>query len=158
VRTPADLADSLAPGVGLFADQDPVLFGQALAAAALGIARRPIEGARMGARTAGDLGRVPAVAAARMVGASPEPPVADDGKDRRFADRAWEDNAAFFALRQAYLLLGRLTEELIAISDVDDRTRSGRAGRRVSAVGLRARTRRPGAGTRGADVRGHGRR
>jgi polyhydroxyalkanoate synthase len=119
----ADQADSLAPGVGLFADQDPVLFGQALAAAALGIARRPIGGARMGARTAGDLGRVPAVAAARMVGASPEPPVADDGKDRRFADRAWEDNAAFFALRQAYLLLGRLTDELIAISDVDDPTR-----------------------------------
>jgi polyhydroxyalkanoate synthase subunit PhaC len=37
-----------------------------------------------------------------------------DAADRRFSDPAWEDNAAFFALRQSYLVLRRLSEDLLA--------------------------------------------
>ncbi len=53
-------------------------------------------------RYSASMARIGPVAAARWLGAQTEPPV-PVGEDKRFADRAWNDNPAFFALRQAYL-------------------------------------------------------
>src|ERR1019366_6729746 len=47
-----------------------------------------------------------------------------DGADRRFADPAWEDNPAFFWLRQSYLIFRRLAEDLVAAGDLDEPTRA----------------------------------
>ncbi len=43
--------------------------------------------------------------------ADPPVPVRDD---KRLADRAWNDNPAFFAIRQAYLAATRLTGDMLA--------------------------------------------
>ncbi len=54
------------------------------------------------------MARIGPVAAARWVGADAAPPVpAPD--DKRFTDRTWADNPAFFALRQAYLAASQLS-------------------------------------------------
>jgi len=48
--------------------------------------------------------------------------VPPDAEDRRFSDPAWEDNAGFFALRQSYLVLRRLAEDLLAAAELDETT------------------------------------
>jgi polyhydroxyalkanoate synthase len=54
------------------------------------------------------------VAAARWLGIDAKPPVPVPEGDKRFADRTWDDNPAFFAIRQAYLAAGRLASDLLA--------------------------------------------
>ncbi len=41
-------------------------------------------------------------------------------KDKRFADKAWEENAAFFATGQAYRLVGRLVDDLVALAELEE--------------------------------------
>jgi polyhydroxyalkanoate synthase len=48
------------------------------------------------------------------MGIEAEPPVPVPEGDKRFADRAWTDNPAFFALRQVYLAGTRLADDLLA--------------------------------------------
>ena len=98
---------ALAPEAGMV-DLDPALFGRALGAAALSAARHPESAARAGLRCALDLARTSLAAASRAAGHSVAGPMPHDAADRRFSDPAWEDNAAFFALRQSYLVLRRL--------------------------------------------------
>ena len=47
-------------------------------------------------------------------------PVEVDPKDRRFSDPAWENNAAFFALRQVYVALGEYLEALLEAGNAGD--------------------------------------
>lgn len=96
---------ALAPESGLFTDPDPVLFGEALAAAASGVARRPLKSAELAVELATDLGSTAVVAVKRAFGSPTSGPLPVDPTDRRFADPTWEDNAAYFAMRQAYLAL-----------------------------------------------------
>ena len=63
------------------------------------------------------------VAAARWMGMEAPPPVPVPEGDKRFADRTWTDNPAFFAVRQAYLAASRLANDLLeagAGNAVDD--------------------------------------
>ena len=53
------------------------------------------------------------VAAARWMGVQASPPVPVPDGDKRFADRAWTDNPAFYALRQTHLATSRLINELL---------------------------------------------
>ncbi len=53
------------------------------------------------------------VATARWLGADVPPPVPVPEKDKRFADPAWTDNPAFFAVRQAHLAASRLASDLL---------------------------------------------
>jgi polyhydroxyalkanoate synthase subunit PhaC len=114
---------ALAPEAGAL-DLDPALFGRALGAAAVSVARHPESAARAGLRCALDLTRTSVAAASRAAGRSAAGPVPPDARDRRFSDPAWEDNAAFFALRQSYLVLRRLAEELLAAAELDTATRA----------------------------------
>src|SRR5579862_369291 len=59
------------------------------------------------------------VATARWLGvdAPPQVPVPED--DKRFADRTWSDNPAFFALRQGYLATSQLVTEVLAAGSGD---------------------------------------
>jgi polyhydroxyalkanoate synthase len=114
---------ALAPEAGAL-DPDPALFGRALGAAAVGVARHPKSAARAGLRCALDLTRTSVAAASRAAGRDTAGPVPPDARDRRFSDPAWQDNAAFFALRQSYLVLRRLAEDLLASAELDTATRA----------------------------------
>jgi len=59
----------------------------------------------------------------RTLGQSAPGPLPGDAADRRFADPAWEDNPAFFWLRQSYLIFRRLAEDLVAAGELDETTR-----------------------------------
>jgi polyhydroxyalkanoate synthase subunit PhaC len=54
------------------------------------------------------------VAAARWMGVDAAPPVPVLEGDKRFADRTWNDNPAFFTLRQGYLAAAQLAADLLA--------------------------------------------
>jgi len=43
----------------------------------------------------------------RLLGEEKEPVIAPDSKDRRFKDRAWQENAVFDFIKQSYLLTAR---------------------------------------------------
>jgi polyhydroxyalkanoate synthase len=107
-------AEVLAPEGGVFGRLDPADFGAAVLSVLARTAFRPAEVAGAGLRFGGALARVWPVAAARWLGASLDPPVPADPKDRRFADPAWHGNPGYFALRQAYLAARRLGEDLLA--------------------------------------------
>jgi polyhydroxyalkanoate synthase subunit PhaC len=110
-----EAAAALAPEVDLFARVDPADFGGSLlrtlwrAAAA-----RPDEVAAAGLRFGAALSAVGPAAVRRFLGSPAPGPVPVDEKDRRFADRAWEDNPGYFAVRQAYLAVRRLAEDVVA--------------------------------------------
>jgi polyhydroxyalkanoate synthase len=123
VEEPLAALTALAPEAGAL-DLDPALFGRALGAAAVSVARHPESAARAGLRCALDLTRTSLAAAARAAGLSAPGPVPSDAGDRRFSDPAWEDNAGFFALRQSYLVLRRLAEDLVAVAELDEATRA----------------------------------
>src|SRR5574337_259943 len=103
---------ALAPETGLIEDTDPVLFGRALAATVTAVAREPVKGVELTVRLVGELAGAGMAAVARAFGAATPGPLPVDGGDKRFADPAWETNPVFFAIRQAYLALGKYTLEL----------------------------------------------
>lgn len=115
---------ALGPEAGALVDLDPALFGRALAAAATGVARHPAPAVLAGLGCALDLTRTSLAAASRAARRSAAGPVPPDAGDRRFSDPAWEDNAGFFALRQSYLVLRRLAEDLLAAAELDETTRA----------------------------------
>jgi polyhydroxyalkanoate synthase subunit PhaC len=117
-------ASALAPEAGALVDLDPALFGRALAKAAAGAARHPTAAAGAGIDCAVALTRATLATGWRALGQSAPGPLPADDADRRFADPAWEDNPAFFWLRQSYLIFRRLAEHLVAAGELDEPTRA----------------------------------
>jgi polyhydroxyalkanoate synthase len=115
-------ASVLGPESDLFEDLDAAGFGEALARAVQASLAHPLVPAGAALRLAGDLARIPAVAATRWLGGAAEPPLAVDLKDRRFADPAWSASPAYFAVRQAYLAACRFARDLVAGAGLDDDT------------------------------------
>ena len=105
--------DALGPEAGHFASLDTAGLGQSARAVLMRAAASPGDVAMAGVRFWSDLARIGPVAAARWLGAEAAPPV-PVGADKRFADRSWSDNPAFFALRQAYQAAARLTGDVLA--------------------------------------------
>jgi polyhydroxyalkanoate synthase len=95
-------AEALAPEAGQFASVDLAGFGESLLSVLTRAAGHPADVAAAMRRYSASLAQIGPVAAARWLGAQAEPPV-PVGEDKRFADPSWNDNPAFFALRQAYL-------------------------------------------------------
>jgi polyhydroxyalkanoate synthase subunit PhaC len=97
-----------------FIDQlDAAGLGRALLSEATGLVRHPLAtSAACGRFLVGELSAA-TTCAARLVGAMSAGPLAIPAKDRRFADRAWEENALFFGLLQNHLLRERLAAELV---------------------------------------------
>ncbi|AXH97967.1 alpha/beta fold hydrolase [Ornithinimicrobium avium] len=64
---------------------------------------------------------------AKALGVRTDPVLAPEATDRRFKERTWEDNPAFFALQQSYLLACRFAEDVLEAGssgdadDLDDR-------------------------------------
>ncbi|MDP8978720.1 MAG: alpha/beta fold hydrolase, partial [Actinomycetota bacterium] len=64
-----------------------------------------------------------ALAASRALGQQIPARLAPDKGDKRFSDAAWEHNALYFALRQAYLQCNQLAEDLLDAAGLDERQR-----------------------------------
>jgi polyhydroxyalkanoate synthase len=124
--TPQDIAERaasvLAPESDLFEDLDAAGFGEALTRAVAASLTRPLGPVEAALRFAGDLTRIPLVAATRFLGTDAEPPLPVDPKDRRFADPAWSASPAYFTVRQTYLAACRFAREVVAAADLDDET------------------------------------
>ena len=106
-------AQALAPEADQFASVDLAGFGESLLSVLTRAARQPGDVAAAMMRYSASLARIGPVAAARWLGAEAEPPV-PVGADKRFADPSWNDNPAFFALRQAYLAGIQLADDVRA--------------------------------------------
>ncbi len=119
---------ALAPEAAEFGSLDPAGFGESTLSVLRRAAQRPGEVAAAVTRYSTALARIGPVAAAQWLGAKADPPVPLAGNDKRFADRAWSDNPAFFALRQAYLASVRLTQDLVAAGAGDDAKTDAKAG------------------------------
>lgn len=107
-------AETLGPESGLVSALDPGEFGRSLAAVVRRAARHPGAVAAANLRFGGRLARIGLTTVGRWRDATTPPPMPIE-KDRRFADPTWEDNPAFFALRQYYLASLSLAEELLEV-------------------------------------------
>jgi polyhydroxyalkanoate synthase subunit PhaC len=112
-------ANVLGPESDLFEHVDAVGFGDALGRALRASMSDPLVPAQPVAQLLGDLMRIPLVASARWMGQDLEPPVPVNPKDRRFADPAWSDNPAFYALRLTYLAGCRFAREVVSSAELD---------------------------------------
>jgi polyhydroxyalkanoate synthase subunit PhaC len=125
--SPWDVADRaanvLAPESGLLANPDIAEFGRSLGLALRGVAGRPATVLLASLTTGARLAAVPGVAVTRWFGQDVAPPVPLDPKDRRFSDKAWNDNPLFYALRVAYSVLRQSGTDLVDGAGLDDFTR-----------------------------------
>jgi polyhydroxyalkanoate synthase len=115
----ADAAQALAPEAPLFTDNDPALLGQALAAAARGAARSPLTGLSLTMQLGQKMQATSMAALSRLAGRPSDGPMPVDPRDKRFADPAWEQNAAFWALRQTYLALRQYGTDLVRAAELE---------------------------------------
>jgi polyhydroxyalkanoate synthase subunit PhaC len=112
-----DAIAAVAPEGGLFARLDPVSFGRSLLAVGWRAALHPYAASGAFWQFAAALAGIGPEAIARWTGRGADdsgPGTAALAKDKRFADRTWRDNPAFFAIGQAYLAAVGLTEDLLA--------------------------------------------
>ena len=114
-----EAAGVLAPEVDLFTDNDPALLGRALSAAARAGIRSPLAATSLTLRLGERLWNAGTAAVSRMAGRPADGPIQANPKDKRFADPAWEENPAFWALRQAYLAWGEYGADLLKVADLD---------------------------------------
>jgi len=117
-----DAMAAVAPEGSLFARLDPVSFGRSLLAVARRATLHPYAASAAFWQFAATLAGIGPEAVARWTGRG-----ADEGgpgagalaKDKRFADRTWRDNPAFFAIGQAYFAAVGLTDDLLAVGRGD---------------------------------------
>jgi polyhydroxyalkanoate synthase subunit PhaC len=108
-----DAATALAPEADLVADPDMAGFGGSVLAVLNRAMEHPVTLAGAGFRLTTNLVRASQFTAARAMGLAAEPPI-EPGRDRRFADVAWEDNPAYAGLRQTYLAARQFSDEVLA--------------------------------------------
>ncbi|MGI9657261.1 MAG: PHA/PHB synthase family protein, partial [Gaiellaceae bacterium] len=119
--TPESGPRGLEPEWGFFPVLDPVALGQTLVELGLALVQQPGATAAACSRWAEGLAAASTATASRTLGGSAEGPVAEEANDRRFRDDAWEENPAFFAVKQSYLLWSRLMSDLVEAADLDER-------------------------------------
>jgi polyhydroxyalkanoate synthase len=109
----------LGPEADVLASVDSAGLGQSTAAVLRRAARNPGATTTAVLRFWASVAMAWPVATARWLGSDTPPPVPVPEDDKRFADRTWTDNPAFFALRQGYLAASKLTEEVLAAGSGD---------------------------------------
>jgi polyhydroxyalkanoate synthase len=116
-------AEALGPEAGaLLRGLDPVGFLGALGHAAAGLAKNPSAVLQASLSYLGGVAAATAATGARVFGADVAGPAEPAPKDRRFGDRTWQENPAYFLLLQHYLLFARLTDDLVSAAGLDGRT------------------------------------
>jgi polyhydroxyalkanoate synthase len=89
---------------------------------AAAIASEPTTAIQVGTNYAAGMMRAFLAAGARAVGGKVDGPVAET-RDKRFADATWTDNAAFWLLRQQYLLWEQSLQSLVAQAPIEENIR-----------------------------------
>ncbi len=112
-ETAESAASVLGPDADVFGSMDAAGLGQATLSVMLRAARQPVVTGAATMRFWSSVAMAGPVAAARWMGMKVAPVVAVPEGDKRFADRTWTDNPAFFAIRQGYLAASRLADELL---------------------------------------------
>src|SRR5579863_9066028 len=112
-------ASVLGPEADVLASVDSAGLGESTTAVLRRAARNPGAMTAAVARFWANVAMAGPVATARWLGvdAAPQVPVPED--DKRFADRTWSDNPAFFALRQGYLATTQLVADVLAAGSGD---------------------------------------
>jgi polyhydroxyalkanoate synthase len=103
----------LAPDADVLASVDAAGLGTSTFAVLRRAAGKPAATASAALRYWTSVTMAGPVAAARWMGMDAPPPVPVPEGDKRFADRTWTDNPAFFAVRQAHLAASRLVSDLL---------------------------------------------
>jgi polyhydroxyalkanoate synthase len=120
-----DAIAAVAPEGGLFARLDPVSFGSSLLTVAWRAALRPYAASGAFWQFAAALAGIGPEAVAHWTGRGTDesgPGTGPLAKDKRFADRTWRDNPAFFAIGQSYFAAVGLTQDLLAAGGGDPMT------------------------------------
>jgi len=107
-------AAALGPEADMLASVDAAGLGQSTQAVLQRAAGNPGAAAAAWLRYGASLALAGPVATARWLGVDAPPPVPVPDRDKRFADPAWTDHPAFFAVRQAHLAASRLVSDLLA--------------------------------------------
>ena len=113
-----DAAEAVGPEAGLFASVDMASFGESMLAVLTRAATHPVEIGEAGVRFWATLARIGQHTVARSLGSDAPPPI-QAGRDKRFTDPAWEENPGFFALRQAYLAVRNLADDVLVAGHGD---------------------------------------
>src|SRR6266699_3565504 len=106
-------AAALAPDADVLASVDASGLGSSTFSVLRRAAAKPTATASAAMRFWTSMAMAGPVAAARWMGMDAPPPVPVPDRDKRFADRTWTDNPAFFAIRQAHLATSRLVSDLM---------------------------------------------
>jgi len=106
-------AAALAPDADVFGSVDAAGLGSSTFAVLRRAAAKPTATTSAAMRFWTSMAMAGPVAAARWMGMETPPPVPVPESDKRFADKTWSDNPAFYALRQAHLATSRLVSELL---------------------------------------------
>ena len=109
-----EAASVLAPEADLVESVDIADFGRSVMSSLGEAAAQPAAIAAAVGKFGTSLALLPWVSSQLLMGRQVTPPVDVDAKDRRFADPSWQDNPAFFTIRQSYLATRRLADELLA--------------------------------------------
>jgi len=109
-----DAMGAVAPESGLFARLDPASLSSSLLSVAQRAAQNPYAATSAFWQFAAGLARIGPEAAVHWAARGAGEPGQALAKDKRFADPAWRDNPAFFAIGQAYLAAVKLTDDLLA--------------------------------------------
>jgi polyhydroxyalkanoate synthase len=115
----------IAPEGGLFARLDPASFGSSLLAVAWRAALNPYAASAAFWQFGTALAEIGPEAVAHWTGRATDENGPGGGplaKDKRFADRTWRDNPAFFAIGQAYFATVGLADDLLAVGRGDRMT------------------------------------
>src|SRR5579863_59973 len=112
-------ASALGPEADLLASADAAGLGASTLAVLRRAARKPGVTGTAALRYWTSLALAGPVATARWLGVDVAPPVPVPEGDKRFADRTWSDNPAFFAVRQGYLAAARLMSDVLAAGSGD---------------------------------------
>ena len=103
----------LGPEAGMLASVDSAGLGEATLSVLQRAALQPAAVGTAALRFWTSMAMAGPVATARWLGSQAAPPVAVPDCDKRFADKTWTDNPAFFALRQGYLATSQLVSDLL---------------------------------------------
>jgi polyhydroxyalkanoate synthase len=106
-------AASVAPDADVFGSVDAAGLGSSTFSVLRRAAAKPTATASAAMRFWTSMAMAGPVAAARWMGMDAPPPVPVPDRDKRFADPAWTDNPAFYAIRQAHLATSRLVSDLL---------------------------------------------
>jgi polyhydroxyalkanoate synthase len=116
--------ERLGVGGGFMDVADPVSLSVSLARALARQAADPVGLATTLGAHGGRMAKATVASVARAWGFQVEGPARPEPKDARWKEAAWQENAAFYGLMQAYLLNSQLMLELVEGAPVDPAVRS----------------------------------